>query len=123
MAGSADATAELEFEDMGDPEFGDLVKQVEKAVADIHAGRCDSRLTELGLAKNDLADLKPEDFVVKRGQNLTGVEVAVVLIGARAGAKIGSKMVLDVWSRIVLPRLEQRYGTRVRPRKAHPKGH
>ena len=49
MANRADATAELEFEHMQDAEFQDVLKQIASTVEDIHAGRCDSRLTSLGV--------------------------------------------------------------------------
>jgi hypothetical protein len=111
------ATAELEFERMQDSEFQDVLKQIALAVDDVHAGRYDSRLKSLNITKQDLADLTPQHLIVRKGQNLTGVEVALVLIAARAGAKVSSKVVLDVWSHIVMPRLEQRYGPRVRSRQ------
>lgn len=91
---------EMEFQNMSPEEFRDISKQLAAALADSAGGA------------EPLP--KPEDFSISKGQLMGPAEWSAIVIAAHAGAPVAAKMVRDVWTGIVFPRLRARYGQRVR---------
>ncbi|SRR6266446_6847833 len=117
MQDSARELEEVEFDLMSPEEFRDIQNEINITLADIRASRYGCMLSTLEISEEAAKTVEPRDFVLRKGQQLTGIEAALVIIAARAGAKVGSKVILDIWKGIIFPRLKDRYGPRVRMRR------
>jgi hypothetical protein len=90
----------------------DLETEIETTLADIRSGKYDNVLKQINIDPTSLASLSTP-WRLDKPKPLTGFEGIIIGVLIREGVKFGRKALTDVWSRIVLPRLEQRYSPRL----------
>jgi hypothetical protein len=103
--------AEFYFKNFGDKERADVEAEIRDAIRDIQSGRYDIELKQVGIDRADLSRADEKLYEINSGQYLTGAEWAIVYIVAKPLAILGVKALTDIWTRIILPRLENRYGS------------
>lgn len=108
---TSDNRIELHVKGFQDREREDIEAEIRAALSDVEAGRYDQELERIGISRDDLGGAESTSYQIEERQHLGGAEWVLVYIVARAGAKVGAKALTDVWSRIIFPRLEQRYGS------------
>lgn len=91
----------------------DIVKEIDATVSDIHVGTYDQELKEGGLEY--AKELLPPDlpWTIPSGQQLSGLEIALITLVAKEGIKVTDRVLTDLWTKIVFPRIKQRWGARV----------
>jgi hypothetical protein len=102
---------EFYFKNFGDAEYADVETEIRTVVADVKAGRYDDELKDAGINHNDLAQIGEMPYNIRGGQKLTGFEWEVVQIAVQIAGPVVTTALIDVWSHIIFPRLEQRYGS------------
>jgi hypothetical protein len=116
--GNKDSEIEIEFDRMTDEEYRDIRAEIEAVLETLRADNS-SELSDLGISPETARSIAPDNFGIEKGQQLTGLEVALVLIVAHSTAKVSTKVILDVWKGLVFPRLKSRYGQRIRSKAKH----
>ena len=91
----------------------DIAKEIDATVADIHAGVYDQELKDGGIEY--AKELLPPDspWTIPSGQQLSGLEIALITLVAKEGIKVTDRVLTDLWTKIVFPRIRQRWGARV----------
>ena len=91
----------------------DIVAEIDAAIVDIHEGIYDQDLEREGIetSKEELPAGSP--WRIPTGQQLTGVEIALITLVAKEGIKVTDKVLSDLWDKIIFPRIRQRWGSRV----------
>jgi hypothetical protein len=108
-----DLRRDIYLENPTELEKNDIRRQIREIEADIKGGRYNEDLRKSGIDPKDINALGSDFLKIEMGQEATGVELLLIGILAREGAKVSAKIFGDIWTRIVLPRIEARYGTRV----------
>lgn len=92
-----------------------LEREIARAAAAVARGEYDAALHAAGIDPAAARSLAAGQFELEAGQNLAGLDVTPVAMVLHAGVLLGSMALRDIWKKIVLPRLEAKFGPRVRP--------
>lgn len=68
----------------------------------------------LGMSPTDLPEVAP--FQLKMTQGADPASITLLVIAGSAGMSISKKVLLDVWTAILLPKLKRRFGVAFRER-------
>jgi hypothetical protein len=110
MPSKAEQPIELEYQ-VKDTKLADFIQAVNEEWDDVLENDA-SVGTALGLRPGEAPPEKllraPYDVTRKGGSVLAGATILVAATGV--GVKIANRVLLDLWQRILLPRLEHRFG-------------
>jgi hypothetical protein len=113
---------QLEFEGLTDKEAAALEQDVETEISatlkEVRAGEYDDELLKAGIAEAKASLPVDSPWSINKGsQEMSGAEVAVLTLLAREGIKIGDRVLTDLWKTIIFPRIQARYGAKLRTKK------
>lgn len=86
-------------------------KELDKLIVDLGTDAdYAENLKEIGINPACFLGSKPEEIVTFEVHQKSGLAVAATMLILKFALPVGAKITLDLWSKIILPRLQQRLG-------------